>query len=226
MGYSTSEVVVRKQLPNLKRIIERQPLVIWKVPNGEESKFAYKIREALFAGSCHPNKFPGLRTAHQDYKVSVLGPGKVAAKLSGAVGKVRVADESERGEAVEVPIEVQPDTRAAQESDEGESDREESVVDDGVGGSSEDVVVEVPAIAPIPGQQTVYSILGHWSANPGVKLLHFPHANLSTQHLTMLYAWAVKQEPRLMLMCNPPNPELTVAVENEDVEFSWTPDEV
>lgn len=87
MGYSKSRTTLLKMLPKLEPLERGEPCT-WRVDSMSADKFAYKVREALYIARLYANEFPELAEAAQRYRVSVKGPGLVAAEPHLPMGPV------------------------------------------------------------------------------------------------------------------------------------------
>jgi hypothetical protein len=81
MGYSKAAITVERMRPNLGAIENGQPCV-WSVAPGQEDRFAYKIREALYAAAHNSHRFPQLAAQADRFTIEILDVGKVQARLS------------------------------------------------------------------------------------------------------------------------------------------------
>jgi hypothetical protein len=83
MGYSESIATLEtRRAEGLLTDLEQGKGCSWTVrPGVRPADFAYKIREALWIASKHPIAYPELAKAHSIFKIEVIGPNKVQARI-------------------------------------------------------------------------------------------------------------------------------------------------
>jgi hypothetical protein len=79
MAYSESPVTVQRMLPYLQPLIDGEGQAAWRVEEGRARRFAYRVREALYAAQLHPDLFPEL--AALEVRVAVVSRSHVQATL-------------------------------------------------------------------------------------------------------------------------------------------------
>ncbi len=203
MAYSSSKLTVQRIRPRLKRL-EAGHECRWETPAGKADLFAYKIREALYIAKTHyPQDFPALAKAATNFEI-VATKGKYVTARRKWDGEVSELELTIRAEIDEPPVEVMTNEEEAAYADEAAN--------------------EAGDLLTVDGHQTQFTIIATWTQNRYVARLSFPDAELSEHSLTMLYNWAEKQSPRLMIIAIPPEPGITLAPHDEDMEeIRWKP---
>jgi hypothetical protein len=105
MAYSESPVTVERMLPYLEPLLEGGS-VAWNIEPvpGAAKKFAYKIREALFAAAVHSHTYPQLAELYGDsLEVRVVSSSRVEVIPAGRRPSIqRVEEESSTKRHAEV----------------------------------------------------------------------------------------------------------------------------
>ena len=85
MGYSTSTYTLDERIRSGELdLLAKGQACTWIVSTGNASKFAYKIREALYIARAHADQYPALAQAADQYVIEVANASTVFARYTGA----------------------------------------------------------------------------------------------------------------------------------------------
>jgi hypothetical protein len=207
MGYSTSERTLLRIRSKLHRIEQGDEQQWYVREEGRNNYLAYKIREALYIAATHyPKKYPQLALAAKKFEIRISGKTAVIARLRPEM----ISDMTlEVQAAVDDPI-VEPTTKEliAEMEDTLPTTEEESGEMMTVDGEMTDPFLVVQACMDIPSGTRIY----------------IPEGKLNVSALTMVYKWAKKQQPPRMILAEPGEEGITIAIADPEMEeFEWKP---
>ena len=196
MGYSTSRLTLNAQIEagNLDQLLRGQGCR-WIVQPGEASKFAYKIREALYIARLYADDYKTLADAAANFTIEVVNPTTVQARLTKTPTEATILTAAPEPHG-QPPVRSQAPTHGLD-------------------------IARRPITTA--GQQTEFSIIDVWQkAQPSLDPIHFPDAALSNEQLERLWKWAEGRTPSLMIMVS--GNGLTLSpIDEAVIEYAWRP---
>lgn len=162
MGYSRSPKTLEAIRPLLDDL-ERGLACVWEVAPGEEHKWAYKVREALYIARLFPDRYPALAQAADAFKVEVAERGRVRAVTAGNTLQPKVLGSA-------VPI-----------------------VSQGLDDDQPGLAHKVRSVSLTGSQTAASIMKAWYLSQPSNHPLYFPQAVLDRQELLELYRLAADQ---------------------------------
>lgn len=204
-GYSKNPATAEKLLPLLQPLAEGN-LCTWQTEEGQAEHLAYKIREALYIARLFKD-----RNERIVLKTPLDGPSGEF-RWQQADKMVAIARMAER-------VRIVTTSRSTVEARLQKGAPEALVI---AGGATPNQGYENPGRSVVTlTRQTVRTIQDAWQAmQPSNTPLHFPHAKLSYEELSELFAWA--ESFGLILLES--DGALTIQRKTIDLEpFKWSP---